>query len=82
MGKTFSASVVILDSCCDLLDLPLPMLGWQVKSLLSSKCFFMSTSAVVRKDTKDCLISDDGGRWSVKLDVRDFGGHLDVTCWS
>ena len=28
---------------------------------------------------KNCLISDGGDRWSVKLDVRDLGGHLDVT---
>ena len=40
-----------------------------------SKCIFMSTSAVVRKD-----ISDGGERWSVKLDVRNLGGHLDTLC--
>ena len=28
---------------------------------------------------KHWLIFDGGDRWSVKLDVRDFGGHLDVT---
>ena len=45
----------------------------------SSKCVFLSTSAAVRKDMKNWLISDDGDRWSVKLDVRDLGGHLDAT---
>ena len=25
-------------------------------------------------------LSEVGDRWSVKLDVRDFGGHLDTTC--
>ena len=42
----------------------------------------MSTSAAVRKDMKGWLIPDDGDRWSVKLDVRDLGQHLDVTCRS
>ena len=44
-----------------------------------SKCVFLSTSAAVRKDMRNWLISDGGDRWSVKLDVRDLGGHLDVT---
>ena len=25
------------------------------------------------------MISDQGERWTVKLDVRDLGGHLDTT---
>ena len=25
------------------------------------------------------VVSDEGHRWSVKLDVRDLGGHLDTT---
>ena len=44
-----------------------------------SKCVFLSTFAAVRKDMKNWLISDGGDRWSVKLDVRDLGGHLDDT---
>ena len=44
-----------------------------------SKCTLMSTSVVVRRDMKDWVISDQGEHWSVKLDVRDFGGHLDTT---
>ena len=30
------------------------------------------------------VVSDEGHRWSVKLDVRDLGGHLDTTLhgWS
>ena len=40
-----------------------------------SKCIFMSTSAAVRKDMKIWLISDEGDRWSVKLDVRGEGGR-------
>ena len=25
------------------------------------------------------MVSDEGDRWTVKLDVRDLGGHLDTT---
>ena len=39
----------------------------------------MSTSAVVRQEMKDWVISAQGERWTVKLDVRDLGGHLDTT---
>ena len=44
-----------------------------------SQCVFLSTSAAVRKDMRNWLISDGGDRWSVKLDVRDLGGHHDAT---
>ena len=44
-----------------------------------SKCILMSTSAVVRHEMKEWVISDQGERWTVKLDVRDLGGHLDTT---
>ena len=47
-----------------------------------SKCILMSTSAVVGRDMKDWVISDQGEHWSVKLDVRDLGGHLDTTFWA
>ena len=39
----------------------------------SSKCVLMSTSRVVR-----ICGSDEGGTWTVKLDVRELGGHLDT----
>ena len=39
----------------------------------------MSTSAVVQQEMKEWVISDQGERWTVKLDVRDLGGHLDTT---
>ena len=45
-----------------------------------SKCIIMSTSAAVRRDMKAWVISDMGEHWSVKLDDRDLGGHLDTTC--
>ena len=44
-----------------------------------SKCVFLSTSGVVRKDMKDWVLSQEGDTWSVKFDVRDLGGHLDTT---
>ena len=28
---------------------------------------------------KDWLLSQEGDQWSVKFDVRDLGGHLDIT---
>ena len=45
-----------------------------------SECVLMSTSAAVRRDMKGWLISEQGERWSVKLDVQDLGGYLDATC--
>ena len=39
----------------------------------------MSTSAAVRRDMKDWVVFDQDERWTVKLDVRDLGGHLDTT---
>ena len=44
-----------------------------------SKCILLSTSAEVRSLMKDWVLSDSGDRWSVKLDTRDLGGHLDTT---
>ena len=44
-----------------------------------SKCVLMISSADVRRDMKAWVIADEGERWSVKLDVRDLGGHLDTT---
>ena len=39
----------------------------------------MSTSRAVRKDMRDWILADEGDRWTVKLDVRDLGVHLDTT---
>ena len=49
-----------------------------------SKCVLVSTSRVVRSDMRGWVVTDEGHRWSVKLDVRDLGGHLDTTLhgWS
>ena len=40
-----------------------------------SKCVFLSTSRVVRREMRDWVVTDEGDRWTVKLDVRDLGGH-------
>ena len=55
------------------------MLGWLDRNLLLAKCVFLSTSRVVRKDMREWVVSDEGHRWTVKLDVRDLGGHLNTT---
>ena len=41
----------------------------------------MSTSRAVRSDMRRWVVTDEGDRWSVKLDVRDLGGHLGSTFW-
>ena len=40
-----------------------------------SKCVLMSTSGAVRSDVRGWIVT----RWSVKLDVRDLGGHFGTT---
>ena len=55
------------------------MLGWLGRSLLLSKCVLMSTSAAIRRDMKDWVVFSQDEHWTVKLDVRDLGGHLDTT---
>ena len=36
-------------------------------------------SAVVRREIKEWVISDQGEHWTVMLDVWDLGGHIDTT---
>ena len=43
------------------------------------KCVFLSSSQMFRSDMKGWSVSDAGDKWTVKLDVRDLGGHLDST---
>ena len=43
------------------------------------KCVLMSTSRAVRGAMWGWVVSDQGHRWSVKLDVRDLGGPLGTT---
>ena len=43
------------------------------------KCVLQNLSKSVRKAVKLWGISGDGGFWTVHLDVRYLGGHLDFT---
>ena len=36
-------------------------------------CAYMSNCRAVRSDMRGWVVSDEGHRWSVKLDVRDLG---------
>ena len=49
------------------------------QELATRKCVLLSTSRIVRSDMRDWVVTDEGDRWSVKLDVRDLGFHLDST---
>ena len=44
-----------------------------------SKCVLLSTSKAARRRMTVWRNRNDGCFWAVKLDVRDLGGHLDVT---
>ena len=44
-----------------------------------SKCILLSTSATVRGLMKEWVLSEAGDKWSIKLDTRDLGGHLDTS---
>ena len=44
-----------------------------------SKCVLMSTSRTVRNDMRGWVVTDEGDKSSVELDVRDLGGHLETT---
>ena len=56
---------------------------WHVKlvgqELAPSKCVLVSTSTAVRGDMRCWIVTDESDRWSVELDVRDLGRHLDNT---
>ena len=34
---------------------------------------------MLRREMRDRVVTDEGDRWTVKLDVRDLGGHFDTT---
>ena len=49
------------------------------QTLAPSKCVLLSTPKVIRNLLRNWVLSESGDKWSVKLDVRDLGGHLDAT---
>ena len=59
--------------------LRLPFVRLVGQELAPSECVLVSTSWAVRSDKRRWVVTDEGDRWSVKLDVRDLGGHLDST---
>ena len=44
-----------------------------------SKCVLLSTFKAVTSEMRGWVLSDEGDRWTVKLDVRDLDWHLDTT---
>ena len=44
-----------------------------------SKCVLLSTSGAARRRMRAWRKENEGCFWAVELDVRDLGGHLDVT---
>ena len=49
------------------------------QELAPSKCVLLSASKAVRVEMRGWVLSDEGHKWTVKLDVRDLGGYLDTT---
>ena len=43
-----------------------------------SKCVLLCISKAVRAEMRGWVLSDEGHKWIVRLDVRDLGGHLDT----
>ena len=62
--------------------------SYSVDSLLDAAQYTVSYVRVVGQEaspSKCVLLStnkNDGCFWAIKLDVRDLGGHLDVTLWA
>ena len=49
------------------------------QELAPSKCVLLGTSRAVRVAMRSWVLFDEGHKWTVRLDVRDLGGHLDTT---
>ena len=83
-------SVAMMMTYWRLPGLPIPYIRLVRQAPALSKCILLSTSVLVRGLMKDWVLSDSGDKWSVKLDTRDLGEHLDTTyqeeecypCWS
>ena len=72
--KCVSGSPAALLSAARFTNLNISLVG---QKAAPKKCVFLSTSKDTRSDMKGWVVSDAGDRWTVKLDVRDLGGHLD-----
>ena len=73
------ASLGILSDFCVLLMFTTGYVRLVGQEPAPSECVLLSTSRAVRKDMWDWVLSQEGGKWTVKFDVRDLGGHLDTT---
>ena len=59
---------------------PVLLIGTTVEQEASpGKCVLLSTSEATGRRTKYWAISSGDKSWAVRVDVRDLGGHLDVT---
>ena len=74
--KCVSGSPAALLSAARFTSLYISLVG---QKAAPKKCVFLSTSKDTRSDMKCWVVSDAGDKWSVRLDVRDLGGHLDST---
>ena len=74
--KCVSSNPEALRSAARFTNLYIDLFGQKVAP---KKCVLISTSKKVSGSMKDWTISDEGHRWTVELEVRDLGGHLDAT---
>ena len=74
--KCLSSSPGALLSAARFTNLYISLVGQEAAP---RKCVLLSTSREVRTDMASWLVTDAGDTWTVKLDVRDLGGHLDLT---
>ena len=74
--KCVSGSLAALLSAAKFTSMYICLVGHEAAP---KKCVFLHTSKKDRNDMKCWAVSDTGNKWSVRLDVRDLGGHLDST---
>ena len=74
--KCVSGSPAALLSAARFTNMYISLVG---QKAAPKKCVFLSTSQDTWSDMKCWVVSDAGDKWSVRLDIRDLGGHLDST---
>ena len=77
----FLLSFMLIISSVPLITLILSLLLLSILFLEASpsKCVLLSTSKAARRRMTAWRNRNESCFWAVKLDVRDLGGHLDVT---
>ena len=71
-SKCSSVSPLVLFGAA---EFTVPYAGAVGQDVSPGKCVLLSTC----KSVRESMVSGDGRPWSVELDVRDLGGHLDFT---